>query len=95
LGVDDYDQWLPQWDHNRFFDSRFDATLPPHITQLTWSRFFDGYEPVFALVAERHGRPVGFAHSCATAARRTSGRPAICRICPRSTANTAKVSAAR
>lgn len=25
MGVDDYDEWLPQWDHNRFY-SRFDAT---------------------------------------------------------------------
>ncbi|TCW83010.1 GNAT family N-acetyltransferase [Burkholderia sp. SRS-46] len=60
---DDYDAWLPLWDgYNRFY-GRFDATaLPREITDLTWSRFFDGYEPVHALVAERHGALVGLVH---------------------------------
>ncbi|WP_342705614.1 GNAT family N-acetyltransferase [Burkholderia arboris] len=60
---DDYDQWLPLWDgYNRFY-GRFDTTaLPLSVTQLTWSRFFDGYEPVHALVAEHDGRLVGLVH---------------------------------
>jgi len=29
---------------------------------MTWSRFFDVYEPVFALVAENNGSLVGLAH---------------------------------
>ncbi|HEY8054098.1 MAG TPA: GNAT family N-acetyltransferase [Steroidobacteraceae bacterium] len=29
---------------------------------MTWARFFDAYEPVHALVAEREGRLVGLTH---------------------------------
>ena len=60
---DDYPAWLPLWDgYNRFY-GRFDATaLPLDVTKLTWSRFFDGYEPVHALVAERNGALVGLVH---------------------------------
>jgi GNAT superfamily N-acetyltransferase len=29
---------------------------------MTWSRFFDAYEPVHALVAERDGQLLGLAH---------------------------------
>ena len=59
----DYTQWLPLWEgYNRFY-GRFDATaLPAAITQSTWARFFDAYEPVHALVAEQDGRLVGLAH---------------------------------
>jgi GNAT superfamily N-acetyltransferase len=59
----DYTQWLPLWEgYNRFY-GRFDATaLPAAITQSTWARFFDVYEPVHALVAERDGRLLGLAH---------------------------------
>jgi len=32
------------------------------ITHMTWSRIFDVYEPVNALVAEREGRLVGLVH---------------------------------
>ena len=38
------------------------VTLDPAITAATWQRFFDGYEPVHALVAEREGRLLGLAH---------------------------------
>ncbi|AOL05828.1 GNAT family N-acetyltransferase [Burkholderia contaminans] len=59
----DYDQWLPLWDgYNRFYGRFDDTALPLRVTQLTWSRFFDGYEPVHALVAERAGRLVGLVH---------------------------------
>src|ERR1700744_5214843 len=60
---DDYAEWLPLWEgYNRFY-GRFDRTaLPEAITRVTWSRFFDGYEPVHALVAETDGRLVGLAH---------------------------------
>jgi GNAT superfamily N-acetyltransferase len=66
---DDYAQWLPLWEgYNRFY-GRFDRTaLPEAITQMTWSRFFDAYEPMHAMVAEEgmaenQGRLVGLAHS--------------------------------
>ena len=59
----DFDQWLPLWDGYNKFYGRFGATaLPPEITHMTWSRFFDGYEPVHGLVAERDGRLVGLVH---------------------------------
>ncbi len=59
----DYDHWLPLWDGYNAFYGRSGATaLPLEITRMTWARFFDGYEPVHALVAERGGSLVGLAH---------------------------------
>ena len=59
----DYAEWLPLWEgYNRFY-GRFDGTaLPEEITRTTWSRFFDAYEPVWAMVAEADGRLVGLVH---------------------------------
>jgi GNAT superfamily N-acetyltransferase len=59
----DYAAWLPLWEgYNRFY-GRFGATaLPDSITQVTWERFFDAYEPMFAMVAEDGGRLVGLVH---------------------------------
>jgi hypothetical protein len=37
-------------------------TFRLEITQMTWSRFFDAYDPVHALIAERAGWLVGLAH---------------------------------
>ncbi|MBJ9756497.1 GNAT family N-acetyltransferase [Burkholderia cepacia] len=63
VAENDYDQWLPLWDgYNRFYGRFDDTALPMRITQLTWSRFFDGYEPVHAFVAERDGKLVGLVH---------------------------------
>ena len=59
----DYDQWLSLWDGYNAFYGRSGATaLSLEITQTTWARFFDAYEPVHALVAERDGQLVGLAH---------------------------------
>src|ERR1700761_471127 len=60
---DDYSKWLPLWEgYNRFY-GRFDATaLPDAITRVTWDRFFDAYEPVYAMVAHDGGRLVGLVH---------------------------------
>ena len=59
----DFPQWKPLWDGYNSFYGRKDATaLPDAITQMTWSRFFDAYEPVHALVAEREGRLLGLVH---------------------------------
>jgi GNAT superfamily N-acetyltransferase len=60
---DDFDAWLPLWDgYNRFYGRTGATALPREITQLTWARFFDGYEPMHALVAERDGKLVGLVH---------------------------------
>jgi GNAT superfamily N-acetyltransferase len=59
----DYDQWLPLWDGYNAFYGRSGATaLAPEITKLTWTRFFDSYEPVHALVADRAGELLGLTH---------------------------------
>jgi GNAT superfamily N-acetyltransferase len=51
------------WDGYNAFYGRHGATaLPPEVTQMTWSRFFDAYEPVHALVALDGERIVGLAH---------------------------------
>jgi GNAT superfamily N-acetyltransferase len=61
--ADDLDQWLPLWDGYNAFYGRAGATaLAGEITATTWSRFFDPYEPVHALVAERDGRLIGLTH---------------------------------
>ena len=59
----DYEQWLPLWDGYNAFYGRSGATaLAPDITAMTWARFFDGYEPVHALVAESGGELLGLTH---------------------------------
>lgn len=59
----DYDQWLPLWDgYNTFYGRSGKTALDPVITQTTWTRFFDTYEPVNALVAESDGRLIGLTH---------------------------------
>ena len=59
----DYDQWLPLWDgYNAFYERSGPTALNPEITAMTWSRFFDAYEPMHALVAERDGKLLGLTH---------------------------------
>lgn len=59
----DYEQWLPLWDaYNAFYGRSGPTALAGEITQMTWSRFFDAYEPVHALVAEREGNLLGLVH---------------------------------
>lgn len=60
---DDYQQWKPLWDgYNAFYGREGATALPDATTNMTWSRFFDAYEPVNALVAERGGELIGLAH---------------------------------
>jgi GNAT superfamily N-acetyltransferase len=59
----DFGQWLPLWDgYNQFYGRHGATALPEEITRATWSRFFDSYEPVHALVAELENQLVGLAH---------------------------------
>ena len=63
IARDDHAQWLPLWDgYNAFYGRAGDTALDPAITTMTWARFFDPYEPVHALVAERGGRLLGLTH---------------------------------
>ena len=60
---DDFALWKPLWDGYNAFYGRAGATaLAPDITQMTWARFFDAYEPMHALVAEQSGKLLGLAH---------------------------------
>jgi GNAT superfamily N-acetyltransferase len=60
---DDFEAWLPLWDgYNRFYGRSGPTALAPEITRMTWSRFFDAYEPLHAWVAERDGALLGLVH---------------------------------
>jgi len=59
----DYDQWLPLWEgYNAFYKRVGPTAVPLEVTNMTWARFFDGYEPVHALVAEQDSKLVGLVH---------------------------------
>ncbi|HXN28844.1 MAG TPA: GNAT family N-acetyltransferase [Candidatus Acidoferrales bacterium] len=59
----DFAKWKPLWDgYNAFYGREGASALPDEITNLTWSRFFDGYEPMNALVAEHAGKLAGLVH---------------------------------
>ena len=63
LQATDRTAWQRLWDgYNVFYGRTGAAALAPEITEMTWSRFFDGYEPVHALVAERGGALLGLTH---------------------------------
>ena len=59
----DLAQWLSLWDgYNRYYGRAGPTALPAEITQMTWARFFDAYEPMHALVADSDGTLVGLVH---------------------------------
>ncbi|WP_028218206.1 GNAT family N-acetyltransferase [Paraburkholderia oxyphila] len=59
----DYDAWRPLWDgYNRFYGRFGPTALPEALTQTTWTRFFDGYEPMHAFLALQGERVVGLVH---------------------------------
>jgi GNAT superfamily N-acetyltransferase len=59
----DFPAWKVLWDgYNAFYGREGSTALRPEITQTTWSRFFDAYEPVNALVADDSGELVGLVH---------------------------------
>jgi GNAT superfamily N-acetyltransferase len=60
---EDFASWLPLWDGYNAFYGRSGATaLPADTSRMTWSRFFDAYEPMHALLAEHDGKLLGLAH---------------------------------
>jgi GNAT superfamily N-acetyltransferase len=59
----DLPSWQRLWDgYNEFYGRTGATALGPQVTSATWSRFFDEYEPIHALVAERGAAIVGFVH---------------------------------
>jgi GNAT superfamily N-acetyltransferase len=59
----DREAWQVLWDgYNAFYGREGATALPDEITEVTWTRFFDGYEPMYAVVAEQGGELLGLAH---------------------------------
>jgi GNAT superfamily N-acetyltransferase len=60
---EDFSRWLPLWQgYNKFYGRSGATALPDPITQMTWARFFDAYEPMHAIVAEVEGELLGLVH---------------------------------
>jgi GNAT superfamily N-acetyltransferase len=60
---EDFAEWQQLWDgYNAFYGRSGPTALPAEVTQTTWSRFFDVYEPMHALVAESGGGLLGLTH---------------------------------
>jgi GNAT superfamily N-acetyltransferase len=59
LRPDDRAQWRPLWDGYNLF---YERVLADAITEVTWARFFDPGEAMFAAVAEEGGKLVGLVH---------------------------------
>jgi GNAT superfamily N-acetyltransferase len=63
ISQQDFAAWKPLWDgYNAFYGRQGKTALRDEITQITWQRFFDPDEPVFALVAEADGALLGLTH---------------------------------
>lgn len=59
----DFAKWKPLWEgYNAFYGRKGERALRDAITDMTWSRFFDGYEPMHALVAENEDQLLGLTH---------------------------------
>jgi GNAT superfamily N-acetyltransferase len=59
----DFAGWKPLWDgYNAFYGREGTTALADEITDRTWARFFDEYEPVHALVADQAGQLLGLVH---------------------------------
>lgn len=70
LMPDDYHAWLPLWQGYLAF---YQARLDPKVTEVTWARFHDQDEPVFALGAFDGDRLLGIVHSVKHRATWTEG----------------------
>jgi hypothetical protein len=52
----DFAKWKPLGDgYNAFYGRKGETALPEAITSMTWSRFFDGYEPMRARCGMQQG----------------------------------------
>ncbi|GAB5510089.1 MAG: GNAT family N-acetyltransferase [Hyphomicrobiales bacterium] len=70
LVPDDYPNWLPLWnDYLRFYHSELDEA----VTQITWARFHDQSEPMYALGAFDGERLLGIVHAVKHRATWTKG----------------------
>ena len=63
LRTEDFPRWKPLWDgYNTFYGRSGETALPEVVTNMTWARFFDGYDPIYALVAECDVQLLGLVH---------------------------------
>jgi GNAT superfamily N-acetyltransferase len=63
VSADDFDAWKVLWDgYNAFYGRSGPTALPAETTATTWRRFFDGNEPMHAMVAEASGQLLGLVH---------------------------------
>ncbi len=63
VNKDDFPDWKRLWDgYNAFYGRVGETALAPEISNMTWSRFFDVYEPMHAMVAECSGKLLGLVH---------------------------------
>jgi GNAT superfamily N-acetyltransferase len=52
-------QWQALWlDYQTFYKTK----IPAQMTDITWQRFFNSNEPMYALVAEEEGALIGLVH---------------------------------
>lgn len=55
----DYEAWLPLW---RGYQEFYKEKIPEATTRVTWARFLDKQEPMFAALALERERAVGMVH---------------------------------
>ena len=59
----DFAEWNILWEgYNSFYGRKGETALRPEVVKMTWSRFFDSYEPVHAMVAVNSNKLVGLVH---------------------------------
>ena len=59
ISAADHATWLPLWQgYQRFYN----ADIAPEVSALTWQRFLDPAEPMFAALAWQDGVAVGLVH---------------------------------
>ena len=59
----DFPLWEPLWNgYNAFYGRVGSTALQAEVTQITWLRFFDIYEPMHAMVAENSSKLLGLVH---------------------------------
>ena len=55
----DWPRWTPLW---KGYQAFYNIDLLPEVNTLTWARFFDGLEPMHAMVAEEGEALIGLVH---------------------------------
>lgn len=59
VATPDFEAWLPLW---RGYQDFYRTEILDEVTRVTWARFLDPDEPMWAALAKREGRAVGMVH---------------------------------